>query len=358
MKRLLFLLAVFAPVLAFCDAPSDPVGAFRILLRGNSDTIVSLPLHRPALVEASIQTRTGNQLELSDDTPALPAEGAYVLIMSGSLEGAVLPITALNGRTLTVTPGSYDLTTLHTEAVDGLAEGAIAAVIPYWTLDTVFPSGSGIQATTSTLSPKSKILCFNPSSTGINNSISSSYIYFAGNVNNAAGWYRSGDMSLTRGDTPLPPNTYFWVRNPVGVDSELIIYGNIQMAGYRLPVLTRIANTDQDNLLAMPVPIPTTLAATGLAGSPAFTTTTSTLSPKDQLMVFDNTVVGQNKSVSATYIYFAGNGSITAGWYKTGNMTQSANAILLKPGEGLIIRKRSSASPLNTIWSAIPSYLQ
>jgi len=358
MKRLLFLLAAFAPVLALCDAPSDPAAAFRILLRANSDTIVSLPLHRPALVEASLQTRTGNQLELSDDIPALPVEGAYLLVMSGSLEGAVLPVTALVSRTLTVTPGTYDLSTLHTESADGLAEGAIVAVIPYWTLDTVFPAGAGVQASTDPLTITTQVLMFNDSVVGINRSASAVYFYYAGDGYYSAGWYCQGDFSATRGTTRLPPNHYFMVRHPVGSNTELILTGSVQLSGQRIPVGTIQSSRAQDNLLSIPVPVPVTLDASGLNASDAFTATTDILTVKDKLLIFDNTTTGKNKSASAVYFYFAGDGFYSAGWYRFGDFSQTVGTVSLKPGEGFIIRKAAIITPATNTWTLVPSYLQ
>src|SRR5262249_44714198 len=148
------------------------------------------------------------------------------------------------------------------------------------------------------------------------------------------------------------------VRHSSNTGTELLLTGAVQMSGYRFGVATRQANRDQDNGFALSVPVPLALSSTQLRQSNAFVESTSTISPKDQFLVFDNSAVAQNKPPSATYFYFAGNGSHAAGWYRFGDMTQSVDNLLLKPGEGYIIRKFATTSPETRFCSAVPSYLQ
>lgn len=347
------LLLALLPLAAHAT-PSDPVGALRLKLRGGSDTLVSLPLHRPALVEARLSARSANQFTLDATVPALPSSGAYVMIMSGPLEGAVLPATAATSNTVTINASGYDLTAL----VTGVS-GDYAAVIPYWTLDTLFPAGANIYPSPSKLSARSQILLYDHTQVGTGRSPSLVYFYFAGNGTYAAGWYRFGDMTALRGGTTLPPQRPFLVRHPVGVsDTELLVSGAVSLAAYRVPIATLSPATAQDNLVALPVPVPITLAASRLRESGAFAASPSRLSPTDQLLVYDNTTVAQNKAPSATYFYFAGNGTYAAGWYRFGDMTQSAANLVLRPGEGWLIRKYATSSPATTDWSALPNYLQ
>ncbi|MBS0630911.1 MAG: TIGR02597 family protein [Verrucomicrobia bacterium] len=346
------LLALFP--LAALATPSDPVGALRLRLRGGSDTMVSLPLHRPALIEAQLSARSGNQFTLAATVPALPSSGAYVLIMSGTLEGAVLPVSSATGSTVTLATSGYDLTALVTGS-----SGDSVAVIPYWTLDTLFPGGANIYTSPSKLSARTQVLLYDPTLAGTSQAPSLVYFYFAGNGTYAAGWYRFGDMTALRGGTVLPPMRPFLVRHPTGVsDTELLVSGAVPLAGYRVPVATLRAATTQDNLVALPVPVPITLAASRLRESGAFAASASRLSPTDQLLLYDNATAAQNKAPSATYFYFAGNGTYAAGWYRFGDMSQSAANLILRPGEGWIIRKYATTTPEARDWSALPSYLQ
>lgn len=358
--RLHFLALLLTAPLALAVTPSsDPVGALRLRLRGNSDTTVSLPLQRPAILEAAIQSRSGTSLTLTGSVPALPAEGAYVLVLSGALEGAVLPAVSRVDQTVVIDASGYDLSALHTEAANGANQGDFIALVPYWTLDTVFPAGAGIQISASRLVAKTQILCYDETIVGTNQAAASTYFYFVGNVTYPAGWYRFGDMTALRGNTRLPPHRYFIVRHPSGVaDTEVLVTGALRMAGYRLPVATLQASRDQDNFSALPVPVPITLNASGLHESGAFASSPSRFTAVDQLLVYDNTVVGQNKAASAVYFYFAGNGTYNAGWYLFGDMNQSAGTVTLKPGTGFVIRKHGTTTAETRVWHGLPTYLQ
>jgi uncharacterized protein (TIGR02597 family) len=336
---------------------SDPVGAFRIRLRGNSDTVVSLPLHRPALIESALSTRTGSALELSATLPTLPTEGAFALVMSGALEGAVLPIASISGRVATIGATSYDLSGLKTEVTNGLALADLIAIVPYWTLDTLFPLGRGVNISPDSADRKTEILIFDDTIPGTNLSASAMYFYYAGGGSIAAGWYAIGN-STPQGNLRLPPNHYFVVRHHLPADTELILTGGVQMAGFRVPVATRAANRDQDNLVALPVPTAVTLSASRLIESGAFAASPDGAARRDELLVFDNTRTGFNNAASAIYFYISGNPAITTGWYKVGDPTQTYGNVLLKPGEGYVVRKRASVTPAQQVWNGIPAYLQ
>ncbi len=349
---------VATAALATAAEISDPVGAFRLRLRGSSDTIVSLPLQRSPLVETTVSSRSNNLLVLTADIPAIPAEGAFALMMSGALEGAVLPITAVNSRTLTVDAGGYDLATLKTVTVNAAANADLVCVVPYWTLDTLFPAGRGIKASTSAAVHESEVLLFDDSAAGVNLSASSIFFYFAGTPSKAAGWYKVGALASTSGQQRLNPHTYFVVRhNSVG-DTILTVMGGVQMAGFRMPLRTKAANVDQDNLVSLPVATPIALNATRLIDSGAFRPSTSASVHTDELLVYDNTAIGYNKSPSAIFFYFAGTPTKSAGWYKVGALATTADSYTLKPGEGYVIRKQKGTVPEMSTWNGVPAYLK
>lgn len=355
-KQIVLMLGVLALTVARAQ-PSDPVGAFRIRLRGNSDTVVSLPLHRPALIESALSVRTGNAFELSATLPALPAEGAFALVMTGALEGAVLPIASISGRVATIGTTSFDLSGLKTEVTNGLPLADSIAIVPYWTLDTLFPAGRSVNISPDAADRKTEVLVFDDTITGTNLSASAVYFYFAGSGPITASWYAVGNTA-PQGSVRLPPHRYFIVRHRLPADTELLLTGGVQMAGFRVPVATRAANRDQDNLVALPVPMPVTLSASRLIESGAFAPSPDGAARRDELLVFDNTRTGFNNSASAVYFYISGNPSITTGWYKVGDATQTYGNVVLKPGEGYVVRKRASVAPAQQVWNGIPAYLQ
>lgn len=358
MKRILFILCALLCGKVAVAVPSDPVGAFRFRLRGSSDTVVSVPLLRPALVEGAISVQAANQLTLTVDVPALPSTGAFVLVVTGPLEGAVLPISSLSDRTLTVAAGAFDLSALQTELVNGVGAGNRVAVVPYWTLDTLFPAGAGVNASTSASNRATDLLLFDDTVTGTNLSAAATFFYFAGNTNKPAGWYKVGDTATPKGSQPLKPGGYFIVRHKVATDTTLLVTGCVQMAGYRLPLWLRTVNGAQDNLVSLMAAAPVSLSSSGLVASGAFQASPSASNRTDELLVFDNTLVALNKSASATYFYFPGNGSKPAGWYKVGDTSQASDGVLLHPGDGFIIRKRQPTTVHADQWFGLPSYLE
>jgi uncharacterized protein (TIGR02597 family) len=342
------------------NPPGDPVGALQLNLLGNSDTLVSLPLLRPAIVESPLSIQAGSVLTLVTPLPTLPAEGAFILILTGSLEGAVLPISSVTAGVATVSAGSFNLAALKTETATGAGLGDMAAVVPYWTLDTVFPGGQGLNVSTSTVTHNSEVLLYNDSVPGTNFSPSATYYYFVGNGSQAAGWYQAGS-TVAQGSLRLVPQQYFTVRNNIAGNTQLMVCGAVQMGGYRVPLLIVQANTSQDNLVSMPVPLPTTLGGPGGSGlfeSGAFVASTSNLLLSDEVLLYDNTAVGHAKAPYATFYYFVGSSAKAAGWYRVGSTTSLANGFVLNPGEGLVVRKKGAGPASVSFWSALPPYLQ
>jgi uncharacterized protein (TIGR02597 family) len=348
--RLGFILACTA--LASAADVSDPVGIFRLRLRGNSDTLVSLPLQRTPLVEASLASRTGNTVLLDANIPTLPAEGAFALVMSGTLEGAAIPITSVSGRTLTLDDTGYDLAGLKFTA-----SADLIAVVPYWTLDALFPAGRGINPSANATVRPTEILFYDATQSGINLSAASTFFYFTGSPAKAAGWYKVGATATSLGTQRITPHAYVIVRHNLAGDTTLLVTGGVQMSGFRIPLAVRTTNTAQDNFVALPIAMPVSLGDSRLVASGAFAASPNAVNRTDELLVFDNTVVGQNKSAVATYFYFVGNTAKAAGWYKVGDTAQAANAFLLKPGEGYVVRKAAAAAHTDQ-WNAVPAYLK
>jgi len=355
----LFRLLAFLFPLAAGAAITDPVGVAALKLRGNSDTIVSLPLLRPALASGSIQSAGSGQLTMTITVPTIPTDsGAYVLVLTGALEGAVLPITAFDGQsTLTVTTGAYSLGNLQTESVNGTGQGDLAAIVPYWTLDTVFPGGAGINASTSPSVRNTEIQLYTAPAPGTNQVASAIFFYFSGNAAKAAGWYQVGNTATALGSQQLVPNSYFVVRNKIAGDQTVYLAGCVQMAGYNVAVSTLAANTAQDNLLGLPVGASLTASAANLVGSGAFAASPSSTAVADEVLTFDNTVVAENKVPAASYYYCSGTQGQPAGWYAVGNAT-SPVTLNFAPGQGFIIRKKAVATAQTAWWTGVPPYLQ
>lgn len=351
------VVVVLSTALSAADV-SDPVGVFRIRLRGNSDTIVSLPLQRAPLVETTIASRAGGALQLSASVPTLPPEGAFALVMSGALEGAVLPITSASGSTVNVDAAGFDLTALKTVSANGTTLADLVTVVPHWTLDTIFPQGRGVHASSSALLLQTQLLVFDDTRVGKNHAAAAIYYYYSGTGLLGPGWYRVGNTQAKAGTTIVAPHRFFIVRHDNAAETSVSITGGVQMAGYRMLLFTRAADQDQDNLVALPVPVPIGLAASKLVESGAFQSSASPLLLRDQLLVFDNSLVAKNKAASAIYYHYSGTALQGPGWYRVGDTARRADDVLLAPGEGVIIRKQQAPQPISRQWTGVPGYLQ
>jgi len=118
---------------------------------------------------------------------------------------------------------------------------------------------------------------------------------------------------------------------------------------------TLVANTKQDNAVALPVPSTVTFGGSGLNN---VLTHATNLNPLDTVLLFDPTTVSQNKAATATYYYYNGGTFGAAGWRKSGDTsTVRDNDVLMSPGTAFTIRLGARAQPTTLLWTFLPSYL-
>ncbi len=328
-----------------------PVGYQTISLLDNSDTYVSVPFHRPAVYHGQVASISGNVITVSG-TPGwtssqfVYAAGTqpntyYVLVRNGAKEGNYYTVTANGSNTLMLDPAGDNLATIGTQTT--------IAVIPYWTIATLFPpSDAGTSFTPSTLaSINTSILIPNIHGVGINLASSATYFYF----NNA--WRKIGlSFAIDKGDDILLPDTYFIVRNTNAAQTgTFTTYGRV-LTGKAAMVLTTRPDRAQDNPVALARPVPVTLAESNLIGSGAFAVTTNWVMPTDLLLVFDNTTRVINKSATGTYYYF------NNGWRKIGHPPTAdfSNDAVFSANYGVIIRKAATGTGSSATWANAPTY--
>jgi uncharacterized protein (TIGR02597 family) len=345
-----FLIALTAAVGHAATATSEPVGTQSLSLPANSDTYVSLPLHRPAAYVGQVVSVSGNVITVAGTpgwsasqfvyTSGSQSNTYYAFIRSGTKEGNYYTVTANTGNALTLDLAGDTLT--------GLTAGDTLSVIPYWTLGTLFPAGDAdvsFTASPSVASIRTSILVADLQTNGIN--LAASRIYFFYN----SAWRQGGQsLTLSKNDDILIPDTHFIVRNGA-TGGTLTHAGAVVTKKTVLPLLTQAA-AKQDNAVALVRPIPVRLNDAGLISSNAFTPSTSPALRKDELLVFDNTIVGKNKAATAVYYYY------NNAWRRVG---QPATAdygadIVFGPDTGVLIRKAASGTGQAVTWSHSPSY--
>jgi uncharacterized protein (TIGR02597 family) len=346
----LLLLASATASASAATATTDPIGYTTQPLQANSDTFLSVPFHRPAAFIGQVSSVSGNVITITGSpgwnaNQFVYAAGAqantyYVFVRSGTKEGNYYTVTANTGNTLTVD--------LAGDSLSGLAAGDALSVVPYWTLGTLFPAADenvSFTASPNSFSLRTTVLMPDLAGSGINLSTVGSYYFYNG------AWRRFGQSaSVSRDDEILFPDSYVIVRNAANAGT-LTQFGGVVTKRFVTPLVTR-TGTKQDNPVALPRPIPVSLQDSGLIASGAFAASTNSLVPTDVLLVFDNSVVGKNKSAAATYFYF------NNGWRRFGQPVSQdfGSTPVFGPGYGVVIRKAVSATGNTALWSHAATY--
>lgn len=328
--------------LSSASSASAPAGIMQIPLLANSDSYVSVPFTRAGAINTTLSSVSGNIVTVSGAPGWTPnqfvyASGTqsntyYARFTSGSAEGRLYAVTANDTNTLTLNLGNDTLS--NVTAGDGIAVEA------YWTLNTVFPNGNGINISPTAGNRNTEVLIPDFTSVGIN--LSASKIYFF----NAGIWKQVGQGNANHNDDVLLPNTYFTVRHNVSTNTVLAALGNVITS--KVAVIIQTSTTSQqDNPVSLMRPAPVSLNNSGLISSGAFSPSPLPGNRTDELLTFDNNVTNRNKSPSSVYYYW------NSAWRLVGAGTNDVgtNAVL-GAGAGVIIRKGTNSTAL--IWSNAP----
>ena len=124
------------------EASTPPVGVLTIDLPGQSDTIVSVPFHRPTVFRGVVSSHNGDVVTVQG-TPGWDVDQFvfnsesqtntyYLLVCSGDHNGVEAKIVGSDSNSVTI------------ESIEVDIDGAVVEIIPYWTLNTVFEGNQGI----------------------------------------------------------------------------------------------------------------------------------------------------------------------------------------------------------------------
>ena len=374
---------------------TDPAGFVTVELAGNSDSYVYIPFKRtPAFVGVATSlgsngvydpgepftdnnpangvydageafTDTDNVISLAG-TPGFTtnqfvyASGTqpnryYVFLKAGTRAGMYYSVVSNAAASLIVDAAGDDLSA-------AINSNTTLEVIPYDTLGSIFPAGAGVHPSSShsIAVRQTEVLIPNNASAGIDLASPVSYYYFSGTTGAGSGWRKAGVSAVIANDEVLMPDTFFVVRHNISTNTSLTFTGTVQMSQLATPLGTIANSVDQDNAVALPFATELTLSQLKLFESGAFAGSSShsiTLR-QDQVLVWDNSVVGKNKASSTSYYYFTGTSGLGPGWRKSGVTGTIANDDpVVGPTKGIIIRKKSSGAPLTTLWSMKPPYV-
>lgn len=365
-------LIAFPLSLSAQSVTTDPVGVINVDLLGNSDTVVSVPFHRPVEFQGSVESIDGNQITVNGapgwstnqfvyDAPG-QTDTFYVLFASGDKEGMFYTIDANTADTLTLDLAGDTLAGVQSDALDGPDMGDILKIIPYWTLGTLFGDNNddiqGIVPSPNVGAPVSTVNFRPQNQAGINLSFTEGYFFHDG-AQGPQGWYKAGALGEgLKNDVIITPDTYFTLRLS-GQDSQVALTGSVPMVNMKSVVNVIQQGVGQDNFIAYPYPVGATLGGSGLIESGAFKPSPNVGAPIDIIAFYDNTTQAVNKSFSSGYFYHDGSQG-PEGWYKAGSLGEGLqnNVEVFKPGTGFVIRKAAQPDAESFIWVFPATYLE
>lgn len=330
------LCAQAAGFAATVEVTTDPVGFVSVSVPALSDAVLATPLYRTPVFRGGIQSISSNTITVSaapgwTNDQFVQAIGTQndtfaVLIATGDpstgKEGLIGKITANSGNSVTVElDAGASFTGVKTEASNPGAADQID-IMPYWTpsslLGTTLPDGV-------------QMLLFPTDQSGINIGSQTTLIKAGSSWLNGA--TNADYLQLFFGQG-------FVIRNTTNAAQVISMVGSVPMAAHRFVMKKNSATgTAQDIRIGYSSPIPEIIGNLHLG-----------FTAGDQLLVFDNTSSGQNKSAITTLV-FSG-----ADWYN--GATKVTTTFQLQPGQGYVFRRSPSAAAGSTTWVNMQSYLQ
>lgn len=360
------------------QASSKPMGYVTWIAKGNSDTRIGAPVHRKAAFVGKVDSVATNVITVDGNDPGWTADQFtdpaydpvtspdvppttdlyFVLIAGGTMEGRHFEVTANGSNTLTVDVGAEQ--TAFTAAV---VNGTSLKLIPYWTLDSLFPAGAGVHPSPNFGTLNTQILTPSTMSAGTNLSNSATFFYYDGSLGGGFAtpqWQKSGAPPSTGfGKHPLPPDVQMIVRHDIAGDTEICPIGDVYTTAFRTPVNILATGVDQDNAVFLTVPLDVSLEDSNLFQSGAFDgNTTFSADASDSLLVFDNTAVSQNKANAKTYFYYTEPGFGGPGWRQAGEPPFNIkNADIAFSLDSQVLFRKKGGDVGSSIWEMTPTYL-
>lgn len=305
---------------------TDPVGYVTTSVPANSDGLLSVALHRPAVFSGSISAVVDSDTITIANSPAFTADeysggGYFVLFTSGDREGLWAVISSNSSDSLDLTFTNQDL---GTEVNDRVNAGDTIDITPFWTPATLLPEGEVVAGT--------QLLVFSREQPGINLSAVSIYTLF-----DTFGWY-NGPTDVNA--TPIYPDESVVVRNKSASPLSLVQAGAVPMSAFRTVLSSVSAGVQQD--IRLTTGLPTAVKIRDLIDPGA-------AGVGDQILIFDQNQAGENKSATTIATYFE-----TFGWYSG---PTELNDYLLEPGQGFVYRKAASNNT-DVVVTHAPTYQQ
>ncbi len=340
-------------------AYTTPVGYITTACAENADTFVANPLLRASEYAGLVGSITGDEVTLTSPSVIIANQFVYLdaaqtnatktntymlRVTSGALVGRFFKVLSNTTTTNTLDPDA-----LNTVSDQGLLAGSSFEVLPYWTMNTLYPNGDGIGSTGNFFSPVNVVYIFDSRDLQVDRAASNSYFHYTGDESNPAGWYTSG--LATANDDPISPAYGIMVRNQTASPLSLVQSGTVKSSAAAV-VVDEFASDSNDTFAQVQSPINVTLNDSGLASNNVVRASTNFFSPLDVVYVWDSPTEF-DPAATAGYFYFAGDIDNPVGWYSTG--LSPAGTDLLKAGASIMIRKAPGTDTVR-VWTSPKSY--
>ncbi len=339
------------PANSSAETVSQAVGHDSVTCKEGSDTVISVPFHRPP----SFSSLVDGSPVVSANSATIPHKAERTLTNNeltsiphflqftdgGTRSGRVYPVSSHDGGSITID--------LSGDNLSGVTDGDRFQVIPYWTLATIFPPAtqSTIHVSPGKLAPtrKTRVLFFDRTSSGAG--LAPDRIFFLTDD----GWFHSDQGFPPADDTIIPPGTALVVRHHTGDgDTNFSPHHLVFEGDFSTPLRTRTGG-DQDNTSALVRPVPVRLSDLDLDSAFSNSSSTAAGSRSDELLVYDNVGTGFNKPPAAVYFKVAGQWRLD-----DGASYPVADSDEIPPSSGILIRKSASASGATIHWVNTPRH--
>jgi len=337
---------------------TEPVGFYSLQLLTNSDTFMSVPFERlpefrgavgSVNVATGVMTNSGSAAWGSGQwsTPSTPNHyyTYYMQMVSGNGAGGYF--TIINNDTA----GNLTVTNSF-ENLGSVSAGDLYQIIPFWTLNTVFPLGTGIVASTA-VPPVFKTLVEFPNlvSKGKNLTPSPSYYY----LNNG---FRllNGVAASNYNDVVVLPDQYVIIKQQNNaMTTTNVTLGQVTTTALHVPILANpsgVVGTPlvQWNSICIARPSVYNLDQTGLSNVVAASTAVPPVF-KDEVLVFNNVAQAHNKTATNTYYFLNNHWRLLNGI----SSIDYGPTNIFNPGDGFIYQAYTNSTTLR-IWSGKPNY--
>jgi uncharacterized protein (TIGR02597 family) len=337
---------------ARAEVVSRAAGYTSVTCTGGSDTVVSIPFHRPVRFSSAVSgnpvvsattASLGFQADRELLTSELTDEPHYLQFTGGSRNGWIYPVTSHDADSITID--------LENDNLAGVGDGDIFEVIPYWTLATLFPPAeqTAVHPSTGKLAPQreSRVLFFDEIGDGTN--LAPDRIYFL----TSEGWFRSDRGFPAADDTVIPPGKAFVIRHPdSAANTEFAARWHVHAKGHSSALRTLSGEgKSQDTTVALLRPVAVKLSDLDLGVSFTDSSSNSSGNRRDELVLYDNLTAAFNKEPSVIYFRVGGE------WRRDdGNSYPASDDEEIPSTTGLLIRKSSTAAGASVRWLNLPRY--